>query len=153
MKRFLLLIPCICLFLCACGGNDEHSYYMEEEITAFVLEHEDEIRDQIDHAGDDGRITALDETFDVTDRRDSHGVIYYEYAASGLMTASVQAGFYYSAEDTPSSYGGASWAGGYGWEEIPMPEENLWRYEETGSDNYLITRKICNNFYYVIAGN
>lgn len=168
MKRRLLLISCICLLLCACGrdGGEElrrqtgdaekdhpYYYYMEEEITAFVQAHEEELRRQIENAQDNERIREFDGIERVEDRRDSKGVIYYEYTVSGLMTSSLQAGFYYSAEDTPSSYGGASWAGGRGWSEVPAQEENLWRYEEDEGDNFLITRKICDNFYYVVAGN
>lgn len=93
MKRILFIITCMCLFLCACGRDEEHYYYMEEEITAFVQEHEQELRQQMEDAGE----------------------------ASGVL-------FFVS--DMPSSHGGASWAGGYGWSEIPTQKENLWRYEE-----------------------
>lgn len=153
MKKYLLVIACMCLFLSACGGNDGY-YYKEEEIIAFVQEHEEEIRQQIEDAGEDERIEEFDGIESVEDRRDTtDGVIYYEYIASGLMTSSLQAGFYYSVEDKPTSSGGASWAGGYGWSEVPTQEENLWRYEEEAGDNYCITRKICDNFYYVVVGN
>lgn len=151
MKKCVLVIACVCLSLCACGGNDGY-YYKEEEIIAFVQEHEEDIRQQIEAAGEDEKIEAFDGIESVEDRRDTEGVVYYEYIASGLMTSSLQAGFYYSVEDKHSSRGGASWAGGYRWSEVPTQEENLWRYEE-GDDNYYITRKICDNFYYVVAGN
>lgn len=153
MKRFVLLILCICLLFYACGRNDRHYYYMEEEITSFVQENEERLRQQIEDVGEDDKIEEFDGIERVEDRRDSRGIVYYEYAVSGIMTSSLQAGFYYSAEDTPSSHGGASWAGGYGWSEVETQKENLWRYEEENGDNYLITRKICDNFYYVIAGN
>ncbi len=145
------------LFFSACGENTEHYYYMENEIIAFVQEHEAELRQQIENTSENSSIENFEGIAKVEDRRASKGIVYYEYAASGLMASSLQAGFYYSAEDEPSSYGGASWAGGMaagdGWSEIPTQTENLWRYEDEEGDNYLITRKICDNFYYVLAGN
>ena len=152
MRRFILMLSCMCFLLCSCGKNDKH-YYMEEEITSFVQEHEEELREQIENAGQDDTIKEFDGVQRVEDRRGSWGVVYYEYAVSGLMTSSLQAGFYYSEEDMPSVHGGASWAGGYGWSEVSTQEEGLWRYEEDNSDNYLITKKICDNFYYVAAAN
>ncbi|MDE5824069.1 MAG: hypothetical protein K2H91_05215 [Lachnospiraceae bacterium] len=153
MKRFFMLLSCMCFLLCSCGKNDKHYYYMEEEITSFVQEHEEELRKQIENAGQDDTIKEFDGIQRVEDRRDSWGVVYYEYDVSGLMSSSLQVGFYYSEEDAPSSHGGASWAGGYGWSEVSTQKENLWRYEEDNGDNYLITRKICDNFYYVAAAN
>lgn len=153
MRRFFVLISCMCLFLCACGDNAGYDYYMEKEIISFVQEHEEELRRLIENAGQDGKVMEFDGIEKVEDRRDSYGVVYYEYIASGLMTSSLQAGFYYSQEDMPSSHGGAAWAGGYGWSEVSTQKENLWRYEEEIGDNYLITEKICDNFYYVLAGN
>ena len=83
---------------------------MEEEIISFVQEHEEELREQIENAGQDDAIKEFAGVQRVEDRRGSWGVVYYEYAVSGLMTSSLQAGFYYSEEDAPSAHGGASWA-------------------------------------------
>ena len=153
MRRFILMLFCMCFFLCSCGKNDKQYYYMEEEITSFVQEHEEELRRQIENAGQDETIKEFDGIQRVDDRRDSWGVVYYEYDASGLLSSSLQAGFYYSQEDAPSAHGGASWAGWDGWSEVSTQKENLWRYEEDNGDNYLITKKICDNFYYVVSAN
>lgn len=150
-KRWIVFfIMCLCLGFSACGKSK--GYYMEEEITAFVQEHGEEIRAQVEEAGEDERISEFDGIEDVTDRRMTDGLVSYEYAYSGILTSSLQAGFYYSIDDEPSGRGGPSWAGGYGWSEVPTEKENLWRYEE-GSDNYYITKKICDHFYYYLAGN
>ncbi len=151
-RRILLIISCIFLFLCACRENTEH-YYMEKEITAFVQEHEEELRQQIENTSENNSIENFEGIENVEDRRVSKGIVYYEYAVSGIVSSSLQAGFYYSKEDVPSSYGGASWAGGDDWSEVQTQTENLLRYEDYTGDNYLLTRKICDNFYYVLAGN
>ena len=148
----LFWFVCICLGLSACGGRK--GYYMEEEITAFVQEHGEEIREQVEEAGEDERITEFNGIRDVADRRGTDGLVSYEYAVTGILTSSLQAGFYYSLEDEPSQRGGPSWAGGCGWSEVPTEKEDLWRYEEDDStDNYYITKKICDHFYYYLAGN
>ena len=151
MKRFILLT--VCLFFGACSTDNKNYYYMEEEITEFVQEYREELCQQIIDADEYGTADKFDGLENIEDRRKSSGVIYYECAASGIVSSSLQAGFYYSVDDKPSPHGGAAWAGGYGWSEVQTQEENLWRYEEDNSDNYLITRKICDNFYYVVAGN
>lgn len=148
---FFPLMLCMVLLLCACGEDDNY-YYKEQEIIDFVQEHEEELRRQIEAVGEDEKIEEFEGIASISDRRDTYGIVYYEYIESGLMTSSLIAGFYYSADDQPSIHGGASWVGGYGWSEVETGEENLWRYEESG-DNYCITRKICDNFYYVVAGN
>ena len=75
MKRFFLFILCICLFLCSCGKDDRSGYYMEEEITTFVQEHEEELRQQIEDAGPDDRIREFSGTESVEDRRESYGIV------------------------------------------------------------------------------
>lgn len=153
---FLILLFFAYPFLCACGKKEGyHYYYKEKEITEFVLEHEEELRQQIAEAGEDERIEAFDGIRDVSDRREGPGIVYYEYSIFGILTSSLQAGFYYSETDEPSSYGGAAWVGnlGFGWSEVDTEIENLWKYEEDSGDNYCYTRKICDNFYYVVCGN
>lgn len=152
-ERGFFILSCMCLLLCSCSRSDKDYYYMEEEITAFVQAHEKEIRQQIENTGENDRIQEFEGIEKVEDRRDSKGVVYYEYRVYGMMSSSLQAGFYYSVEDMPSAHGGASWAGGHGWSQVMTQEENLWRYEDDAGDNYLITRKICDNFYYVVVGN
>jgi len=150
VRRTIILILCIAFLLCACGNSS--GYYLESEVTAFVQEHEDEIRRQIESAAENETISEFDGIGRVYDRRNSHGVISYEYKASGIAVSGLQAGFYYSVDDEPSCYGGPGWAGGPEWSEVETEQEDLWRYEGDG-DNYYITKKICANFYYFLAAN
>lgn len=83
--------------------------------------------------------------------------IVYCCSASGLLTATAESGFYYSADDTPFPAG--EYAGAWFFcEDMEMTEDkdgNIWYiwYEEGSTDNYSRSRKICDNFYYYQAGN
>lgn len=57
------------LLLCACGQDDNY-YFKKQEIFAFVQEHEEELRQQIEAAGEEEKIEEFEGIADIADRRD-----------------------------------------------------------------------------------
>lgn len=73
-----------------------------------------------------------------------NGVIEFECVAEGILTASVDAGFYYSPDDRPCVVG---------WLHGELTEDgNGYSYSD-GTDNRYYTERLRENFYYYIVRN
>lgn len=149
MRKKLSCIICSILLafsLTACGKD------WKEEIVTYVNDNTDMLLSVCEKWCEEGKkdIADLDGTglppeVDISGGTD---FILFEFYAEGLMTATVQGGFYYSREDTPyNNYGimGLS-------DEITATEENRWEWHEEGGDNYYITEKISEHLYYYCEG-
>lgn len=81
---------------------------------------------------------------------DDNIVLIYRCSATGLLTSTVDWGFYYTQEDLPqpprTRY---AYVGG----ELIEEENGIYSCREQGGDNYYWTRKICEHFYYYETGN
>ena len=146
-KFIQLAILCAAiLFTCtACGDR----LTLKERVLAVFEEQKDMIREKI----------ADSDAEDKVEWDDLEGVIYinpgyinpdvvipFECVAEGILTSSVQAGFYYSPDDEPAIVG---WA----WNMGKLVEEGDGYSCSDGTDNYYYTERICENFYYYMEAN
>ena len=94
-------------------------------------------------AGDDAGWDDLEGVMEV--RSYSGGIVKFMCVAEGIMTSSVEAGFYYSPDDTPVYVG---W-----FPNIKLAEDgDGWSWSD-GTDNRYFTEHICENFYYYTESN
>ena len=160
-KKYLLIIPLICVCTIFCFLLYwKNKPGKSELIVKCVIEHKDELREYIENTKEGQIIKSIDgingipgvgKFINITDMRSSSGILVFECVAEGILTSSIQSGFYYSEEDKYSC-NALPWTYGYDWYEVPTEVENVWHYE-TSSDDYYDTVKICENFYYFSAGN
>lgn len=147
MRKKLSCIICSILLafsLTACGKD------RKEEIVTYVNDNTDTLLSVCEKWCEEGTkdIADLDGTGLPPEVEISRGpdFILFEFYAEGLMTATVQGGFYYSREDVPYNKRiGLS-------VEIIATEENRWEIHEEGGDNYYITEKISDHLYYYCEG-
>ena len=73
------------------------------------------------------------------------GIVKFMCVAEGIVTSSVEAGFYYSPDDAPAYVG---W-----YPNIKLAEDgDGWSWSD-GTDNRYSTQRICENFYYYTESN
>ena len=73
------------------------------------------------------------------------GIIKFMCVSEGIVTSGVEAGFYYSPDDTPAYVG---W-----FPNIRLTEDgDGWSWSD-GTDNRYFTQRICENIYYYTESN
>ena len=138
-KAIKLTILCMTamLMFAACGIKPTN----QERVLAVFEEHEEVIRERIEDssAGDEIQWDDLDGV--IQSYTYSDGVIEFRCIAEGIVSASVEAGFYYSPDDEPDG-------DSVGWLHGELVEDgNGYSYSD-GTDNRYYTERICENFYY-----
>ena len=143
-KQFIklaVLCAVAALTLAACGLIPN---YREQVLGTFEVQKElilEKIGKHI--AGDEVIWDDLEGVREVSTYHD--GIIKFMCVAEGIMTSGVEAGFYYSPDDTPAYVG---W-----YPNIKLAEDgNGWSWSD-GTDNRYFTQRICENFYYYTESN
>lgn len=143
-KQFIkLAVLCagLALTLAACGLIPN---YREQVLGTFEAQKELIVAKIGAHlAGDEAAWDDLEGVLEVSTYND--GVIKFMCIAEGIVTSSVEAGFYYSPDDTPAYVG---W-----FPNIRLAEDgDGWSWSD-GTDNRYYTERICENFYYYTQSN
>lgn len=143
-KQFIkLAVLCagLALTLAACGFIPN---YREQVLGVFETQKElllEKIEKHI--AGGEAGWDELEGVLEVSAYRG--GIIKFMCVAEGIVTSSVEAGFYYSPDDAPAYVG---W-----YPNIKLVEDgDGWSYSD-GTDNRYYTQRICENFYYYTESN
>ena len=143
-KRFIklaILCAAAALLLASCGLI---SSYREQVLAAFETQKElvfDKIGAHL--AGGEAGWDELEGVLEVRSYND--GIIKFMCIAEGIVTSSVEAGFYYSPDDAPAYVG---W-----FVNIKLAEDgNGWSWSD-GTDNRYFTERICEHFYYYTQSN
>lgn len=142
-KSIKLIILCMTamLMLSACGNRPTN----EEQVLAVFEEQKELVCKKIAgyNAGDEVEWDDLEGVIQVYTYSD--GIIKFRCIAYGILTASVEAGFYYSPDDEPDNI--------TGWLHGELVEDgNGYSYSD-GTDNRYYTERICENFYYYTEAN
>lgn len=139
--KFAILCAGLALALAACGLIPN---YQEQVLGAFEAQKE-QLAEKIENhlAGDEVTWDDLEGVLEV--RNYNGGIIKFMCVAEGIVTSSVEAGFYYSPDDAPAYVG---W-----YPNIRLAEDgNGWSWSD-GTDNRYFTHRICENFYYYTESN
>ena len=143
-KQFIklaVLCAVAALTLAACGLIPS---YREQVLSSFETQKELIIEKIGAHLA--GDVAGWDELEDVREVSNYNGgIIKFMCVAEGIVTSSVEAGFYYSPDDTPAYVG---W-----FPNIKLAEDgDGWSWSD-GTDNRYFTQRICENFYYYTQSN
>ena len=143
-KQFIklaVLCAVAALTLAACGLIPS---YREQVLSSFETQKELIIEKIGAHlAGDVAEWDELEGVLEVSTYND--GVIKFMCVAEGIVTSSVEAGFYYSPDDAPAYVG---W-----FPNIKLAEDGDGWSWSGGTDNRYYTQRICENFYYYTQSN
>ena len=139
--KLTILYTAAALMLSACGIIPS---YREQVLTAFETQKELIVEKTEKHlAGGEAAWDELEGVLEVSTYND--GVIKFMCVSEGIMTSSVEAGFYYSPDNTPAYVG---W-----FPNIRLAEAgDGWSWSD-GTDNRYFTERICENFYYYTESN
>lgn len=139
--KFAVLCAGLALTLTACGLIPN---YREQVLSSFETQQELILEKVGKHlAGEEARWDELEGVREV--RTYDGGIIKFMCVAEGIVTSSVEAGFYYSPDDEPAYVG---W-----YPNITLAEDgNGWSWSD-GTDNRYSTERICENFYYYTESN
>ena len=137
-KQFIkLAVLCtgLALLLSACGPMPN---YREQVLGSFEAQRELIFEEIGEHtAGNEAAWDDLEGVLEVSTCHD--GIIKFMCVAEGIVTSSVEAGFYYSPDDEPAYVG---W-----YPNIRLAEDgNGWSWSD-GTDNRYFTERICENFF------
>ena len=139
--KLVVLCAAAALMLAACGLIPN---YRKQVLGAFEVQKElifEKIEKHI--AGDEAGWDELEGVREVSAYRD--GIIKFMCIAEGIVTSSVEAGFYYSPDDAPAYVG---W-----FPNIRLAEDgDGWSWSD-GTDNRYYTERICENFFYYTQSN
>ena len=144
-KRRLIKLAALCaglaLLLAACGLIPN---YREQVLGTFETQKELILEKIEAHlAGGEAAWDELEGVLEV--RVYNGGIIKFMCAAEGIVTSSVEAGFYYSPDGAPAYVG---W-----YPNIRLAEDgDGWSWSD-GTDNRYFTQRICENFYYYTESN
>lgn len=139
--KFVVLCVIAALTLTACGLIPN---YREQVLGTFEAQKK-LILEKIGKytAGEDAAWDELEGVREVSTYHD--GIIKFMCVAEGVVTSSVEAGFYYSPDDAPAYVG---W-----FPNIKLAEDgDSWSWSD-GTDNRYYTERICENFYYYTESN
>ena len=139
--KLAVLCAAAAVLLAACGLIPN---YREQVLGAFEAQKE-LIYEKIEAhlAGGEPGWDELEGVLEVSTYND--GVLKFMCVAEGIVTSSVEAGFYYSPGDTPAYVGWFS--------NSKLAEDgDGWSWSD-GTDNRYYTERICENFYYYTESN
>ena len=144
LKQLTILCMTAMLMFSACGNRPTP----KERVLAVFEEQKELISEKIaDYiAGDEVEWDDLEGVLWVSPY--INGTIEFECISEGLMTASFQAGFYYSPDDAPAYVG---WFLGNKLSEL-VEDGDGYSYSD-GTDNRYYTERICEHFYYYTKAN
>ena len=147
MKSYVLVIGIFVFVSLAVGvaffvtTGEDH----QEQVTSFVTENEEMLRQKIEDSNmNKKKIGAIEGVETIRKPKDS--MLVFECGAEGLVNSSLQWGFYFTMDNELSNEG-TNWTSHMTLEE----KEDGYYYEE--GDDFYYTEKICDNFYYYMAGN
>ena len=139
--KLAVLCARLALLLSSCGLIPN---YREQTLGTFEAQKElilEKVEVQL--AGDEVAWNELDGVLDVSVY--NGGIIKFMCVAEGIVTSSVEAGFYYSPDDVPAYVG---W-----YPNITLTEDgDGWSWSD-GTDNRYDTERICENFFYYTESN
>lgn len=139
--RLALLCAGFALLLAACGLIPN---YREQVLSSFESQRELILEKIEAHlAGDEAAWDELEGVLEVSTY--NGGIIKFMCVAEGIVTSSVEAGFYFSPDDTPAYVG---WFPNIGLAE----DGDGWSWSD-GTDNRYFTERICEHFYYYTESN
>lgn len=140
-KRKGLIILCIAvtLMLADCGRDTQ------KEVRTVFDSQEEVIRERIADTGTKDKDKWKDLEGVIKVEKEDEGALRFMCIAEGIVSASFEAGFYYSPDDKPTCVG---------WLYGPLAEDGEgYSYHEEGTDNYYYTEKMSENFYYYSVKN